>query len=69
MTSEEDNTAFNTWAFGVPEFFFYRQSSNMMALELWNQRHSDLLKLEPDGDIKKDLTEMWALWEKHGKNP
>ena len=65
--TNEDNEAFNEWAFGVKEFYFYRNSSNMMALELWNKRHSDLLVLEEMNHVVRDLEKMLALWEKHGR--
>lgn len=69
ILNKEQGEAFNLWAFGIPEFYFYRNSSNLMAMELWNHRHSDLMKLEPDSDMIDDLTKMIELWEKHGKEP
>lgn len=64
--TKEENTAFNLWAFGWRDVYFSTESiSHLDIMNLWNERHSDLLMLEPEGTIKYDLAEMWALWEKH----
>lgn len=60
--TETEECLFRAWAFGNA-----RHEATIEKLKAWNERHSDLLKLYPDGNMKEDLKKMRALYAEHKK--